>query len=66
MVKIVLQMWDMRRPDRPEKQITAAHNGPVFTIDWHPDERNLFATGGRDKTIKVKHSLYLLSSELEA
>lgn len=48
-------MWDMRRPDRYEKQITAAHNGPVFTVDWHPEERNLFATGGRDKTIKVKN-----------
>lgn len=48
-----VHMWDMRRPDRYEKQITAAHNGPVFTVDWHPEERNLFATGGRDKTIKV-------------
>ncbi|XP_048745682.2 GATOR complex protein WDR24-like isoform X1 [Ostrea edulis] len=48
-----VHMWDMRRPDRPEKQITAAHNGPVFTVDWHPEERHLFATGGRDKTIKI-------------
>ena len=39
-------------PDKVEKQFTA-HSGPVFSIDWHPEDRNWFATAGRDKTIKV-------------
>lgn len=48
-----VQIWDTRRPDRVERQITLAHNGPVFTCDWHPEERRWLATAGRDKTIKV-------------
>ncbi|XP_013785555.1 GATOR complex protein WDR24-like isoform X1 [Limulus polyphemus] len=47
-----VQIWDMRRTDRYEKQFTA-HTGPVFTCDWHPEERRWLATGGRDKTIKI-------------
>ncbi|XP_042201012.1 GATOR complex protein WDR24-like [Callorhinchus milii] len=47
-----VQLWDMRRPDRYELMFTA-HNGPVFSCDWHPDDRNVLATGGRDKTVKV-------------
>jgi len=43
----------MRRPDRIEKQITA-HSGPVFSIDWHPEDKNWIGTAGRDKTIKVQ------------
>lgn len=47
-----VQLWDLRRTDRFERQF-AAHSGPVFSCDWHPEERNLIATAGRDKTIKV-------------
>jgi WD40 repeat protein len=46
------QIWDLRKTDRPEKQFTA-HSGPVFSVDWHPDNRSWLATAGRDKTIKV-------------
>jgi WD40 repeat protein len=49
---IDMQMWDMRRTDMYYHQFTA-HNGPIFTLDWHPEERNWIATGGRDKFIKV-------------
>ncbi|KAL3832670.1 hypothetical protein ACJMK2_024292 [Sinanodonta woodiana] len=45
-------IWDMRKPDRVERQFTA-HNGPVFTLDWHPEDRTRLATAGRDKMIKV-------------
>ena len=51
--KFVVQIWDMRRADRVERQLTA-HSGPVFTINWHPEEKNCFATAGRDKMIKVR------------
>jgi len=30
-----------------------AHSSLVFACDWHPEQRNWLATGGRDKTIKV-------------
>ena len=47
-----VQLWDTRRADRCEKQ-WPAHNNHVFACDWHPEQRNLLATAGRDKTIKV-------------
>jgi len=47
-----VQLWDIRRADRCEKQ-WPAHNNHVFACDWHPEVRNLLATAGRDKTIKV-------------
>ncbi|XP_060562640.1 GATOR complex protein WDR24-like isoform X2 [Ruditapes philippinarum] len=47
-----LMIWDMRRPDRYEK-LFPAHSGPVFSVNWHPEDKNLFATAGRDKMIKV-------------
>ncbi|KAI8647401.1 WD40-repeat-containing domain protein [Parasitella parasitica] len=52
-----LQKWDMRnsRPTHDRKIsacFTLAHNGPCFTLDWHPNG-NFIATGGRDTTIKV-------------
>ncbi|XP_076468926.1 GATOR2 complex protein WDR24-like [Babylonia areolata] len=48
----LVQLWDMRRPDRCEKHFTA-HNEPAFAIDWHPEDKNWLATAGRDKMIKV-------------
>ena len=47
-----LQMWDFRKSDRPEKVFTA-HNGPVFSCDWHPFEKKWLATAGRDRSIKI-------------
>jgi len=47
-----VQIWDMRNPHRCERHVTA-HNGPTFSIDWHPDDRNWIASAGRDKFIKV-------------
>ena len=47
-----VQLWDTRRPDRCEKQ-WPAHNNHVFACDWHPEQRGVLATAGRDKTIKV-------------
>ncbi|GIY55612.1 hypothetical protein CDAR_409361 [Caerostris darwini] len=52
-----VQLWDLRRTDRYERQF-AAHSGPVFTCDWHPEEKFLFATAGRDKTIKIWDTSY--------
>ncbi|XP_014664029.1 PREDICTED: WD repeat-containing protein 24-like [Priapulus caudatus] len=48
----VVDLWDMRRTDKCERQFTA-HNGPVFSCDWHPEDKRWIATAGRDKAIKV-------------
>ncbi|XP_064614643.1 LOW QUALITY PROTEIN: GATOR2 complex protein WDR24-like [Liolophura sinensis] len=47
-----VKIWDMRKPDRCERQFTA-HGEPIFTIDWHPEDSNWIGTAGRDCTIKV-------------
>lgn len=64
-----LMIWDMRRPDRCEKQFPA-HSGPVFSVSWHPEEKNWLATAGRDRTVKVwdisrqkcLHTIYSIAS----
>ncbi|XP_036366644.1 GATOR complex protein WDR24-like [Octopus sinensis] len=48
----IVQEWDIRRPDRPDREIIA-HTGPVFTLDWNPMDKNWLATGGRDRAIRV-------------
>lgn len=47
-----VQLWDIRKPDHYYNQFTA-HSGPVFTLDWHPEDKYWLSTGGRDKTIKI-------------
>lgn len=36
----------------------SAHNGPVFALDFHPEDKNLLASGGRDKLIKVRPTCF--------
>eukprot|EP01083_Nonionella_stella_P280728 955014_1 len=52
-----VQIWDDRKPSNWVKQIRGHHAGPVLAIDWHPSDENLLATGSRDKTIKIWHTL---------
>eukprot|EP00794_Sanderia_malayensis_P011054 gene11054-12220_t len=47
-----IQIWDRRRTDNFLWQFSG-HSGPVFSMDWHPEDRSWLGTGGRDKTIKV-------------
>lgn len=55
----VIQVWDMRKPSTFERRFTA-HEGLVMTICWHPEERSIIASGGRDRLIKVSQwSLFL-------
>ncbi|GFR73772.1 WD repeat-containing protein 24-like [Elysia marginata] len=57
-----VQTWDMRWSDRCERQFMA-HNGPVFSIDWHPADKTWWlATTGRDATIKVWDMVRVSSS----
>lgn len=55
-----VQLWDMRRTDRMEKQFTA-HGGPIFALDWHPEVKTWIATAGRDKTIKVVYNCHSIN-----
>lgn len=46
-----IQIWDTRKADKCQTKYSA-HNGPVFSCDWH-SELQYLATASRDKTIKV-------------
>ncbi|KNC83575.1 hypothetical protein SARC_04180 [Sphaeroforma arctica JP610] len=47
-----VQVWDIRMPTTWESRI-AAHQGPTFCINWHPEDRSVLASGGRDRVIKI-------------
>ena len=47
-----VQRWDYRNPSVCERKILNAHQGPVYSVAWHPDGKHC-ASGGRDKTVKV-------------
>ncbi|KAN0024868.1 hypothetical protein ACTFIV_009277 [Dictyostelium citrinum] len=47
-----IQLWDIRKPTIAVEKITS-HQGLVLTIDWHPEEKNIIASGGRDRAIRV-------------
>lgn len=46
-----IQRWDYRQDKIYERKINA-HDGPVFSVDWHPDGKHC-ASGGRDRTVNV-------------
>ncbi|GAU97749.1 hypothetical protein RvY_08990-2 [Ramazzottius varieornatus] len=47
-----VKIFDMRKADTSERELTC-HTGPVFQCDFHPSDRNLLATCGRGRCIKV-------------
>lgn len=47
-----VQIWDSRKNAAPMNQINL-HQGLVLTLMWHPSDRNLIASGGRDRVIQV-------------
>ncbi|CAD5220468.1 unnamed protein product [Bursaphelenchus okinawaensis] len=49
-----VRFWDIRKPNQCVKE-TLAHQGPVSGISWHPAPqfRNLIATAGRDRYVRV-------------
>ncbi|KAL4138401.1 hypothetical protein PRIC2_001907 [Phytophthora ramorum] len=48
----IVQVWDMRKNSQPEIKFTA-HKGLVLSIDWHPTDANVIASGGRDRYVKI-------------
>ncbi|KAL7686822.1 putative WD40/YVTN repeat-like-containing domain superfamily, coatomer alpha subunit [Plasmopara halstedii] len=48
----IVQVWDMRKNAQPELKFTA-HKGLVLSIDWHPTDANVLASGGRDRYVKI-------------
>ncbi|RMX68897.1 hypothetical protein DD238_003813 [Peronospora effusa] len=48
----IVQVWDMRKNTQPELKFTA-HKGLVLSIDWHPTDANVLASGGRDRYVKI-------------
>ena len=47
-----VQLWDIRKCDRAESR-WSAHPDHIYTCEWHPESKNILATAGRDKSIKV-------------
>ena len=54
-----VQIWDKRRSDQTEHKFTG-HRGPVYALDWHPEERSWIATACRDNEIKVMNKTILM------
>ena len=57
-----IQVWDCRNPDKPELH-SQCHHGPIFSINWHPEERDRLATAGRDKFIKGRSASFSKPNE---
>ena len=45
-------MWDCRKTSSCVWDFTA-HSGPVFALNFHPENKNILASAGRDRLIKV-------------
>lgn len=48
-----VQVWDLRKQNTPLHRIIA-HSGLVMTTQWHPEQPNVLASGGRDRMVKVR------------
>lgn len=48
----VVQIWDLRRL-QPCLTLNSAHQGVILAARWHPEARDIIATGGRDGQIKI-------------
>ena len=57
----MVQLFDVRS-NKTDVLRTQAHQGPVYAVEWHPEEASVLATGGRDRAIKV----WDLSASFEA
>ncbi|OQS04840.1 hypothetical protein THRCLA_02957 [Thraustotheca clavata] len=47
-----VEIWDPAYPKKPEVTFTA-HQGHILSIDWHPLEPSVIATGSRDRSVKI-------------
>ena len=41
----IIQIWDVRATGSCVHK-TQAHQGPIYTMSWHPTHKNRLATGG--------------------
>ncbi|VDK46254.1 unnamed protein product [Anisakis simplex] len=48
-----IRFWDLRRNDRPLRQFVAHHGPASIALNPSYDDRNLIATAGRDKFIRI-------------
>ena len=43
----------MRKNKEGIRKINCAHNGLIHTLDWHPINKNVIASGGRDYCLRI-------------
>lgn len=48
-----IEIWDIRKNSSYERKLSATHQGPVLCIRWHPEDKNILSSGGRDRFIQV-------------
>lgn len=48
-----MHFWDLRRSDRPLREFVAHHGPASIALNPSYEDRNVLATAGRDKFIRV-------------
>jgi WD repeat-containing protein 24 len=49
----MIEIWDIRNSAQSMRRINGAHNGLIHAIDWHPVNKNILASGGRDLSLRI-------------
>ncbi|EQC35927.1 hypothetical protein SDRG_06673 [Saprolegnia diclina VS20] len=47
-----VEVWELGNNKKPEITFTA-HQGHILSLDWHPTQPSVIATGSRDRSVKI-------------
>ncbi|OQR98641.1 hypothetical protein ACHHYP_08389 [Achlya hypogyna] len=47
-----VEVWELGNNKKPELTFTA-HQGHILSLDWHPSQSSVIATGSRDRSVKI-------------
>lgn len=48
-----VRVWDRRRLDKGPVHVLGLHGAPVINVEWHPTDKNVFASGGDDHVVAL-------------
>lgn len=57
-----MNLWDVRRPQRPISVVQGAHDGDINCCDWGGTDAHRIATGGSDELIRIWDRRFLKNS----